>query len=314
MPGRNDPCFCGSGKKYKRCHFALEQAAGTRSPLHDLDERISASILRFGAARFGENFARHSEQLPSTLPFDQIQRFVPPLSETTPPLDGHPVAEWFLREGGQTLSGRERAWIERQLEAWLSIWEITAVEPGRTVSLVDRLTGERRDVWEVSASRELTPLDHVLGRVTEFENSSLLCGMHPYALPPRPAEATIAAMQREIQPGTISIETLRNYESASLLLRLWEQAVARLIKKRSLPPELQNTDEDPFILVVDHFRFDPARRDEINQVLATLEGIAPPHSTGAETEFSILRAEQGTRSGAPATLVGTLTVSHGSLR
>jgi uncharacterized protein YecA (UPF0149 family) len=19
-PGRNDPCFCGSGKKYKRCH------------------------------------------------------------------------------------------------------------------------------------------------------------------------------------------------------------------------------------------------------------------------------------------------------
>jgi len=20
MPGRNDPCFCGSGKKYKRCH------------------------------------------------------------------------------------------------------------------------------------------------------------------------------------------------------------------------------------------------------------------------------------------------------
>jgi len=19
-PGRNDPCFCGSGKKYKKCH------------------------------------------------------------------------------------------------------------------------------------------------------------------------------------------------------------------------------------------------------------------------------------------------------
>jgi preprotein translocase subunit SecA len=21
-PGRNDPCFCGSGKKYKKCHGA----------------------------------------------------------------------------------------------------------------------------------------------------------------------------------------------------------------------------------------------------------------------------------------------------
>ena len=37
MTGRNDPCFCGSGKKYKTCHLPLEQAAGTRSPLHDLD-------------------------------------------------------------------------------------------------------------------------------------------------------------------------------------------------------------------------------------------------------------------------------------
>jgi uncharacterized protein len=23
-PGRNDPCWCGSGKKYKRCHGMLE--------------------------------------------------------------------------------------------------------------------------------------------------------------------------------------------------------------------------------------------------------------------------------------------------
>jgi uncharacterized protein len=22
VPGRNDPCYCGSGKKYKKCHGA----------------------------------------------------------------------------------------------------------------------------------------------------------------------------------------------------------------------------------------------------------------------------------------------------
>jgi len=26
-PGRNDPCHCGSGKKYKHCHFAADRAA-----------------------------------------------------------------------------------------------------------------------------------------------------------------------------------------------------------------------------------------------------------------------------------------------
>ena len=24
-PGRNEPCWCGSGKKYKKCHYLLEQ-------------------------------------------------------------------------------------------------------------------------------------------------------------------------------------------------------------------------------------------------------------------------------------------------
>jgi hypothetical protein len=26
--GRNHPCHCGSGKKYKNCHMRLEQQAG----------------------------------------------------------------------------------------------------------------------------------------------------------------------------------------------------------------------------------------------------------------------------------------------
>src|SRR4051812_19958126 len=27
VPGRNDPCHCGSGKKYKRCHLDADRAA-----------------------------------------------------------------------------------------------------------------------------------------------------------------------------------------------------------------------------------------------------------------------------------------------
>lgn len=25
QPGRNDPCWCGSGQKYKKCHLAADQ-------------------------------------------------------------------------------------------------------------------------------------------------------------------------------------------------------------------------------------------------------------------------------------------------
>ena len=38
--GRNDPCWCGSGKKYKRCHLAKDAA-----------ERIEASYAAQFAAR-----------------------------------------------------------------------------------------------------------------------------------------------------------------------------------------------------------------------------------------------------------------------
>jgi len=32
--GRNEPCWCGSGKKYKRCHYESDQAhfAAQRAP------------------------------------------------------------------------------------------------------------------------------------------------------------------------------------------------------------------------------------------------------------------------------------------
>ena len=26
-PGRNEPCWCGSEKKYKKCHFSADEAA-----------------------------------------------------------------------------------------------------------------------------------------------------------------------------------------------------------------------------------------------------------------------------------------------
>lgn len=28
--GRNDPCHCGSGKKYKKCHLEKDEAAGRK--------------------------------------------------------------------------------------------------------------------------------------------------------------------------------------------------------------------------------------------------------------------------------------------
>ena len=31
LPGRNDPCYCGSGKKYKKCHYKADHGGAVAS-------------------------------------------------------------------------------------------------------------------------------------------------------------------------------------------------------------------------------------------------------------------------------------------
>jgi hypothetical protein len=46
-PGRNDPCWCGSGKKYKHCHLpADEKAEADRNQPHVPRPREYWEILR----------------------------------------------------------------------------------------------------------------------------------------------------------------------------------------------------------------------------------------------------------------------------
>lgn len=66
-PGRNDPCPCGSGKKYKRCCLRAERAAASESAqgsavrialewLHERHLRAVKEALRFYLDAAGEGF------------------------------------------------------------------------------------------------------------------------------------------------------------------------------------------------------------------------------------------------------------------
>jgi tetratricopeptide (TPR) repeat protein len=50
--GRNDPCFCGSGKKYKKCHLADDEAGALAPPkAPDPDELLAAGWQLFEQRR-----------------------------------------------------------------------------------------------------------------------------------------------------------------------------------------------------------------------------------------------------------------------
>ena len=42
--GRNDPCPCGSGRKYKKCHLREDQEAEHKLQLEQEEERAAAAV------------------------------------------------------------------------------------------------------------------------------------------------------------------------------------------------------------------------------------------------------------------------------
>lgn len=332
LAGRNDPCPCGSGKKYKRCCLGAAQHDGNaadtqhtssepttdpdsaRASIHNLDGKLVTRMSRFAYLRFGSEWIElatrmfrdpeASEELWGPLAFYQF------------PVDGKPIVQWFMEKPDRRLSAREMSWCSAQRAAWLSVWEVLDVDPGRRITLKDLLTDETRTVKEASASRSLMKRDAILARVVDHEGISVLCGLYPQSLPPLAAadvvERTRARLRRK---AAIPIERMRAEQTARYLIARWEEAIEEVTIRSSLPPRLQNTDGDPLLFTVDHFAFEPADRPEIQRRLASAEGIHDrPEPDDPEQVYIFAKAANTRHRSLENTITGNVTVSGGTLR
>lgn len=59
-PGRNDPCHCGSGQKYKKCHLAADDAA------HAAAVKAAAEAAKAAAETAATETADETEAAPTS--------------------------------------------------------------------------------------------------------------------------------------------------------------------------------------------------------------------------------------------------------
>jgi hypothetical protein len=279
--GRNQPCPCGSGKKYKKCHLSADQADAMAQRAealpdandHDLDGQLVHDLSAYALERFG------SEARGSTKDFVDVEatlQLALPWSVYQYSVQGRSVAEWFREEFGGRLSRAERQWLDAQQAAWLSVWEVIAVVPGERITLRDLLSFEERSVREASGSRTLVVRDTLLARVVDHEGVSLLCGAHPRPLPPfEAAEVVRRARGKLRRKRAVPTERLRESAFGGYLIRRWEEAVDELDFRNAHPPQLQNTDGNPLLLTTDHFDLAPGMRSEVEALLSTINGVEP---------------------------------------
>ncbi|MEE9280651.1 MAG: SEC-C domain-containing protein [Myxococcota bacterium] len=312
-PGRNDPCHCGSGRKYKKCHLQADERARSAesraAALHALDKRLVTEISALAFARFGleargwtRDFDDPAQVLPLAIPWS-VYHFE---------VQGRPAFEWYLEEEKPRPSSDERRWLDAQRAAWLSIWEVTEMRPGEGLTLRDLLTDEERRVQEVLATETLVKRDCILARVVELDDAAVLGGTHPRPLPPsQAAEIVRRARNRLRRKRAVPPERLRDEKLGRYLIRRWEEAVAALESLWSKPPQLCNTDGEPFILTTDHFELAADARDEVAARLAALDGVVPPDPDAAEPSYEFLRdPPPGTPPAPGATLLGRARLSN----
>jgi hypothetical protein len=211
------------------------------------------------------------------------------------------------------LSQAESQWIEAQQRAWLSIWEVSAVEPGRSLVLEDLLTGETRTVNETGASQTLTRRDAILARVVDWSDTALLCGCHSLSLPPLASAEIVQRLRRRLRrTRTIPVERLRDAQTGRWLIARWEEAVAALEERLAKPPQLTNTDGEALLLTVDHFEFEPGSRAEVERRLAALPDVQSPVRGESEPSYLFTRPDSERDKG--STVIGRAEVSSGRLR
>jgi SEC-C motif len=170
--GRNEPCWCGSGRKYKKCHLGrerlplAERAAWlyAKAAQHALLSEWSDLLFEVAHER-----CRNHDDDPEAL---EAALGDPLVMDALLFVGG--AFEDFLEIRGSLLPDDERLLAEQWLPIERSVFEVERVRPGQGVTVRDLRTGDTHEVWERAASGQLQPgqlvCAHVLpaGDTTQF--------------------------------------------------------------------------------------------------------------------------------------------------
>lgn len=176
-PGRNDLCWCNSGKKYKKCHLESDERESRSSVASDTNEfaRLRRSLVEFlgqvlHPAEMKDAFAEFfGDGVPGDPDDAKMSVTEWTIHDWIAPRLGRTVLEQFLMERGARLTEREREMAAAWSRSFVSLYEIQKLKPGAGAELKEVFSGETFFVHDVNLSRSATKWDGLLTRVVPGE-------------------------------------------------------------------------------------------------------------------------------------------------
>ncbi|MGH9010767.1 MAG: SEC-C domain-containing protein, partial [Acidimicrobiia bacterium] len=180
--GRNQPCWCGSGRKYKQCHLGTT----TRAPLPERVGWLCRKAVSFMERRGGPAQADVYEIAVARAvdpdDTDEVARtFEDPIVMDLALTEGG-WFERFVAERGPLLPDDEQLLARSWLLVERTVYEVLAVRPGDGLVVRDLRSGDQIDVRERTFSRETRAGALVCARaVPDGAGHQFIGGLFPVA-------------------------------------------------------------------------------------------------------------------------------------
>ena len=309
---RNDPCPCGSGRKYKKCCLVRQQdesrrEAAARSARERRDEVVGHALEWLGRHHHDALFAAFAEFESAAVDDGR------PLSESDDEYLKMQALEWALAEGVTEIEGREvrlrdlvleaeivleadqRRWLERATEEPLRLWKVVGVRPGEGLELQDLLDEGAETVWatERAGSRSLRRTDVIAARLARWDDGWEIAAL--YGIPDQEVLGLLSRIEDEV--GTGGIDPRQARRVGRLIRDFW----VRLFTRRQPKPYIIDSGGDPIELTTDHWQV--VDEDELKRRLAAEPDVVGTREDGwsrlqdpeAETSRTLLALNPGKR-------------------
>lgn len=300
--GRNEPCPCGSGKKYKQCCLSKEAAPSQALYYRRLSEaydRLVDHLLAYAARTFGEEAVHvamdefllwpdpeddiSEEMLDRTEPLfwpwyvfnwkynpidTEVQLAVPP---------DRTVAELYARERAGKLNSLEERLIESINRKPYSFWEVLSVVKGIGMTVRDIFKGTRIEVQERRGSEYVQPGDVLFGRAVSVDGVGMLIGLGPTPIPPG-HKTEIIRLRKRLKRGQTAItdDTLHDWDTEI------RELYFNIDHALHAMPQIRNT--DGHVLEVHRLIYDVTSTDEAFEKLCDLCVTMTPEKLCADAE------------------------------
>jgi hypothetical protein len=264
MPGRNDPCPCGSGLKYKRCCLRTSDAHDFQwRHLRAAEGRLVPELLTWSLEEYGAPFVE------AALDAFFLREGVPPNYDESEEFSGffvpwfvyrfiadaqdrarvahaprESMASGYLRRRAERLSPLERAFLSEAATSPLSFYAVSHTTPGHEMALSDVLTGQEVVVREQSASRIVQPGALLFTRVLCVEGTAIMSGCAPLVIPPDWHLPLIDMRDRVVGKGR-HLSRERLYDLDRELRTLYFEIEDAVYHPKL--PEIRNTDGDRLV-------------------------------------------------------------------